>query len=123
LSGAPADPSVEPALVNSKTISSDFTVSPGPVSCPNCGAKISAAHQRCPRCRAVVAAVQPEQQGGHHYAIASAVLIGMFVLVLAWLWYNNEAAAAADASTAPAVVATARARPFGQAGAGPACLS
>jgi Flp pilus assembly protein TadD len=29
------------------------------VKCPNCGAKISAEHARCPRCRAVMAAPDP----------------------------------------------------------------
>jgi hypothetical protein len=96
-------------------------VSPAPVSCPHCGAKINAAHSRCPRCRVVVAAAtQPEEAaGGRHYAIASAVLVGVFVLVLAWLWYNSEPATDAHAFTRPAVVAASRPSPFQVVSASP----
>lgn len=100
-------------------------MSPAPVSCPHCAAKINAAHSRCPRCRVVVAAaIQPEQSaGGNHYAIASVVLVGVFVLVLAWLWYNSDPATEAHVSPKPTVVAAVSGSLFQAVSVGPRSLA
>lgn len=68
--------------------------------CPVCGAKISAARTRCPRCRAQLVAEDPALRAAdsRRLRLAAAALCGAFVLALGILWYTGRS----NASSAPA---------------------
>ena len=66
-----------------------------PIICPNCGAKLRAGRDRCPRCRARLAAaetVRDPKQSQRLMAI-TAVIILIFVAILLFLWYSSPATA------------------------------
>jgi tetratricopeptide (TPR) repeat protein len=66
------------------------------IICPTCGSKIRAGRQKCPRCRAVLAAPDPAlaAERGRQLARAAAMLAGTFALVIATLWLLRAPAAA-----------------------------
>jgi tetratricopeptide (TPR) repeat protein len=70
------------------------------VKCPNCGAKISAEHARCPRCRAVMAAPDPAiaSQRSRRLMITTIGLVLVFGAGLLFLWYTGRS----GSSSAPA---------------------
>jgi uncharacterized paraquat-inducible protein A len=69
-------------------------VSDVPINCPNCGAKVSAGRDRCPRCRAVLRADEPAHNPKHSQRLMAitAVLILLFAAVLLFLWYSGPSA-------------------------------
>ena len=75
-------------------------MSHGPISCPRCGIKISASRSRCPRCRTLIAGEPEKPAASNVYIKATAVIVGLFLIVLAWLWYANDAPGVLRASAA-----------------------
>ena len=75
------------------------------VLCPSCGAKVNAAHDRCPRCRARFRP-DPEVTARHSKKLAqwSAALGASFVIVVGGLWLMKD--------DEPATVTTPRRDPF-----------
>jgi uncharacterized paraquat-inducible protein A len=68
-------------------------VSETPINCPNCGAKISAGRDRCPRCRHVLRAQPPAKDPRHSQKLMAitAVIILVFAAILLFLWYSTPA--------------------------------
>jgi tetratricopeptide (TPR) repeat protein len=61
------------------------------VLCPSCGAKVNAAHDRCPRCRARFRS-DPETEARHSKKLAqwSAALGASFMIVVGGLWLLKD---------------------------------
>jgi uncharacterized paraquat-inducible protein A len=68
-------------------------VSEIPINCPNCGAKVSAGRDRCPRCRATLRAAEPVNDPKHSQRLMAitAILIVLFAAILLFLWYSTPA--------------------------------
>ena len=83
------------------------------VNCPNCGAKIRAMRQRCPRCRVVLAPPDPASvaAASRKLKISAAAIAGTFGLLLAVLWI---ARAWTQVPEPPPPVAVANPRPAPQ---------
>ena len=62
------------------------------IICANCGSKIRAGRKKCPRCRAVFAAPDPAKAAAESQRLirASAILVGVFALVIAVLFVMRE---------------------------------
>jgi tetratricopeptide (TPR) repeat protein len=58
------------------------------VTCPNCGSKIRAHRKKCPRCRAVLAAPDPQRAAARSRQLArtAGIIAGVFGLVVLTLW-------------------------------------
>ncbi len=64
-------------------------------TCQNCGAKVRGDRNRCPRCRAYLAAPDPAHPAvaSRRLARAAAVVVGLFALTIAGLWLTSDSAA------------------------------
>lgn len=72
------------------------------IQCAKCGAKFSAARDRCPRCRAYVAVENPEAQAarGRKLRTVSIALSVVFVLGLGALWLSGRSGSSSSSSGA-----------------------
>lgn len=77
-------------------------------TCPDCGAKLSAARRRCPRCRAVLGPPDPATVAAASRKLTrvAAGIAGAFVLLLGGLWAAREWAPVPDPPPAPVVRST-----------------
>jgi tetratricopeptide (TPR) repeat protein len=73
------------------------------VICSNCGSKIRAERERCPRCRAILQTPDPAVAAAHSRRLAqtAGVVIGLFALVVAVLWFMRGPEPVARPSRAP----------------------
>jgi len=58
------------------------------IVCQNCGTKLRAGRDRCPRCRAFIKAADPARDAAESQKLAkiAGIVFGSFVLILAGLW-------------------------------------
>jgi len=73
------------------------------IVCANCGSKIRADRERCPRCRAVLQTPDPARAVAESRRLArvAGVIVGIFVLSLGALWLMGEPARTPRAIRAP----------------------
>lgn len=71
------------------------------VLCSSCGSKFAANRDRCPRCRASVARVDPRAQAAQSKRLARAagIVLGVFGLIVAGLWVTQASEPAPRTTT------------------------
>src|SRR5205823_6639509 len=64
------------------------------ITCPSCGSKIRASRKKCPRCHALLAALDPSiaAEQSRKLARVAAVVAGTFALVVIALWLMRDSA-------------------------------
>jgi len=76
------------------------------IICEKCGTKLRSGRDRCPRCRAFIAAPDPGRQAADSQRLLkiTGVLVGSFLLLLGGLWLRRDAVPVASPSRAAAPV-------------------
>lgn len=79
-----------------------------PIICEKCGAKLRPGRDRCPRCRAFVTVPDPARAAAESRKLLkiTAVMVGMFLLLLAGLWLRRDATPATSPARPTATAPT-----------------